>query len=57
MDNALVEVHKGYKYFQKNALRFQLWPSFSRLILNFNENASFLEVEFRLRVHFKKATL
>ena len=40
-----------YKYFLKSALRYQLWPSFSRLI--FNENASFLEFEFRLRVHFK----
>ena len=40
-----------YKDFQKSALRYQLWPSFSRLI--FNENASFLEFEFRLRVHFK----
>ena len=39
------------KYFQKSALRYQLWPSFSGLI--FNENASFLEFEFRLRVHFK----
>ena len=33
------------------SLRYQLWPSFSRLI--FNENASFLEFEFRLRVYFK----
>ena len=40
-----------YKYFQKSALRYQLWPSFSQLI--FNENASFMEFEFRLRVHFK----
>ena len=40
-----------YKYFQKSALRYQIWPSFSRLI--FNDNASFLEFEFRLRVHFK----
>ena len=40
-----------YKYFQKSALRYQLWPSCSQLI--FNENASFLEFEFRSRVHFK----
>ena len=40
-----------YKYFEKSALRYQLWPLFSLLI--FNENASFLEFEFRLRVHFK----
>ena len=51
VDNALVEDHKDYKYFQNSALRYQLWPSFSKLI--FNENASFLEFEFRLRVHFK----
>ena len=36
------------KYFQKSALRYQLWPPFSRLI--FNENASFLEFEFKLMV-------
>ena len=40
-----------YKYFQKSSLRYQLWPSFSRRV--FNENASFLEFEFRLRVNFK----
>ena len=44
-----------YKYFQKSALRYQLWPPFSWQI--FNQNASFLEFEFRLRVHFKYVIL
>ena len=43
------------KYFEKSALRYQLWPLFSPLI--FDENASFLEFEFRLRVQFKKPIL
>ena len=39
------------KIFPNSALRYQLWPSFSLLL--FNENASFLEFESKLRVHFK----
>ena len=37
----IIDISKIY-----SALRYQLWSSFSQLL--FNENASFLEFEFRL---------
>ena len=40
-----------YKYLQKSAFRYQLWPSFSRLVLN--ENASLFGIWVQVKSTFQ----